>query len=218
LCICFVGRAFLLGGVVVVSLLLPGRARAGPTDFRFSFDLESGPMFSRQTTSPRMDMAGFSSFTARSHMRVGHNATISGGLGLSPISVITLMTFIVGEPVILPDPIINLQVPVTFTYFFRGVGQYGPYAFGGPRFMIVPVLPCVNGAQRCPDGRGDAFGYGPAGEAGVGYQFNQGAAWRASLSYLQARLFPLGRTGDTQAFDGIYHGVILSFGGITDAL
>src|SRR5688572_32022051 len=91
--------------------LLPKDAHAGP-EYRFSFDLENAPLFSRSATM-RTDMAGFSSFTARSHMRIGERMTLSGGLGLSPISTLTLITILAGEPVLLPDPIINLQVPVT---------------------------------------------------------------------------------------------------------
>jgi len=209
---CVAGCATVAAIVIVGS----GEARAD-TDFRMSFDFENAPLVSRSVT-PRIDLAGFSAFTSRAHMRVGHRSTLSAGLGLSPISMVTLLTFLVGEPTILPDPIINLQVPATFTYFVQGVGREGVYGFTGPRFMIVPVLPCANAAERCPNGRADAFGFGPAGELGLGYQFNRGAAWRASISYMHAWLAPLGNTGETRAFDGIYHGVVLSFGGITDAI
>ncbi len=195
--------------------LTPALAHAA--DVRFSFDLENAPLFSRSATT-RTDMAGFSSFTARSHMRIGQRMTLSGGLGLSPISTLTLLTFLAGEPTVLPDPIINLQVPVTLTYFFQGVGRKGLYAFGGARFMIVPVIPCVTSGVQCPNGRDGAFGLGPAAEAGLGYQLDRGAAWRISLSYMHAKLAPLGNTGETRAFEGMYHGVVLSFGGITDKL
>jgi hypothetical protein len=204
----------LFAAVLALVLFTPSRAHG---DVRLSFDLENAPLVS-QSRERRTDLAGFSSFTARAHMRIGRNGSISGGLGLSPIAAASLfVSYVLEDAVIFPDPIANLQVPVTFTYHFNGVGETGPYALAGGRFMIVPVLPCANQATLCPKSRADVFALGPAAEVGLGFQLSRGASWRASLSYVQARLSPLGDNA-TEPYNGVYHGVMLSLGGITDKI
>jgi hypothetical protein len=123
------------------------------------------------------------------------------------------------EAVFLPDPIINLQVPLTAYYVFKGVDRESVYLFAGPRFSIVPVLPCVDDPGKCPSGRSNAFAFGPMGEAGIGYQVGDGAKWRISVAYLHARFFPLGNAAaDTQPYSTMYQGLAIQFGGITEVL
>jgi hypothetical protein len=198
-----------------------GTARADP-ERRLSFELEAGTMFGRRIArdpSGAQDIAGIGAFVTRLHYRIGERTTIAPGLGMSPMSAILVLTALAGDPVALPDPIMNLQVPVTFYYVLSGVHREGLYFFGGPRFSIVPVLPCADDAKKCPAGQSKAFAFGPVGEAGIGYQIGDRAKWRVSAAFIGGRLYPLGNSGaDTQPSSAFYQGFAIQFGGITEVL